>query len=265
MPLLIVTLSDLAEAGPTHHLIGHPKGSEAIGAFEWTPLNELPTTPAQKSMWAANARTQLRIATDSTHGGTVVSNSLAQRLIAQRSNWFISRNLRWTSQAISFARTDDEVHGGRAWNALQNLDDEVGCCLALWNNSVFGGIIRNAYGQTTQAGRATIQVIAIMGLPCPDFGADTKAGAHARRVAGLNFADLSKLELEPFAYCFRDKNRWKIDGVVAEMIGLDPSDSAIAGMLGHYRLMFASEPNVTGGIGGFWGRCLNFDVGSRGW
>lgn len=258
MPLPIVTLSELAEAGPTHHLIGHPRGSEAIGAFEWTPLNELPTIPAQKSMWAANARTQLRIATDPTHGGTVVSQSLARRLVAQRSHWFISRNLRWTSQAISFAYTANDTHGGRAWNALQNLDDEVGRCLALWNNSVFGGIIRNAYGQTTQAGRATIQVIAIMGLPCPDFGLDTTAGAHARRVAGLNFADLSELELEPFAYCFRDENRWQIDNVVAEMIGLNPNDPVVADMLAHYRLMFASEPNVNGRNRGVLGALQDF-------
>ena len=46
-------------------------------------------------------------------------------------------------------------------------------------------------------------------------------GAHARSVAGLNFAELSALELEPFTYCFRDENRWRIDDVVAEMIGLD--------------------------------------------
>ena len=246
MPLPMVTLSNLADAGPTHDLIGHPRGGDGRGAFEWNPLETLPVAPSQKSMWAANAQTQVRIATDPTHGGRVVSQSLARRLVAQRSNWFISRNLRWTSQALAFAHTRNVTHGGRAWNALQNLDDEVGRCLALWNNSIFGGIIRNAYGQTTQAGRATIQVIAIMGLPCPDFGADTAAGAHARWVAGMNFAGLSALELEPFAYCFRDENRWRIDDVVAEMIGLDPSDSDVAEMLAHYRLMFASEPNVNG-------------------
>ncbi len=246
MPLPIVTLSNLADAGPTHDLIGHPRGGDGRGAFEWNPLETLPVAPSQKSMWAANAQTQVRIATDPTHGGRVVSQNLARRLVAQRSNWFISRNLRWTSQALAFAHTSNVTHGGRAWNALQNLDDEVGRCLALWNNSVFGGIIRNAYGQTTQAGRATIQVIAIMGLPCPDFGADTAAGAHARWVAGMNFAGLSALELEPFAYCFRDENRWRIDDVVAEMIGLDPSDLDVADMLAHYRLMFASEPNVNG-------------------
>ena len=63
-------------------------------------------------------------------------------------------------------------------------------------------------------------------------------------MAGLNFAELS--ELEPFAYCFRDENRWRIDDVVAEMIGLDTKDRDVREMLAHYRLMFASEPNVNG-------------------
>ena len=137
LPLPVVTLSELADAGPTHHLIGHPTGAEAIGAFEWMPLETWPVAPSQKSMWAATAQTQVRIATDPTHGGTVISRSLARRLVAQRSHWFISRNLRWTSQALAFAHTRNVVHGGRAWNALQGLDDEVGRCLALWNNSGF--------------------------------------------------------------------------------------------------------------------------------
>ena len=65
-------------------------------------------------------------------------------------------------------------------------------------------------------------------------------------MAGLNFAELSELELEPFAYCFRDENRWRIDDVVAEMIGLDTKDRDVREMIAHYRLMFASEPNVNG-------------------
>ena len=247
MPLPMVTLSNLADAGPTHHTIGYPRGGDPIGAFEWAPFNRLSAPLSQRSMWAANAQTQVRIETDPTHGGTAISLDLARRLVSQRSNWFISRNLRWTSQALAFAHTLDVAHGGRAWNALQNLDDEIGRCLALWNNSVFGGIIRNAYGQTTQAGRATIQVIAIMGLPCPDFASDTAAGAHARTIAALHFAELSKLELEPFAYCFRFyENRWRIDEVVAEMIGLDINNRRVRQMMANYRLMFVSEPNVNG-------------------
>ena len=55
-----------------------------------------------------------------------------------------------------------------------------------------------------------------------------------------------KKSLQPFGYCFRDKNRVLIDSVVAEMLGLDTTDESISKMLEHYRLLFASEPNVNG-------------------
>ena len=180
-----------------------------------------------------------------------------------RSKWFVSRNLRWTSQAIAFAYTDADAHGGQACNAMQNLDDEVGRCVVLWNNSVFGGIVRSSYGQSSQAGRARIQVNAVAGLPCPDFGADTTVGTHARSVAGANFAELSELELEPFAYCFRDENRWRIDDVVAEMIGLDVKDRGVREMMAYYRLMFASEPNVNGRNRGVLGALKGVRSGAR--
>ncbi len=54
------------------------------------------------------------------------------------------------------------------------------------------------------------------------------------------------MELEPFAYCFSDETRWRIDDVVAEMIGLDTKDGQVREMIASYRLMFASEPNVNG-------------------
>lgn len=246
MSLAMVTLGEMAVSGPTHDLIGHPAGGDGRGAFEWTLLVQLPAAPAQKSMWTADSKTQTSVVTEPTHGGTIIDRESASQLIKQRSNWFVSRNLRWTSQAISFAYTENVAHGGRAWNALQGLDDEVGRCVALWCNSVFGGIVRNAYGQTTQAGRATIQVNSIPGMPCPDFGADTPEASDARSVAAEHFDELARLELQPFAFCFRDTNRHRFDDVAAEMIGLDPRDPNVREMLARYRLMFAREPNVNG-------------------
>ena len=242
----MATLSDIASTGPTHHTIGYPKGSESIGAFEWTPLNELAVKPAQQSMWAADSETQTTIAAQPTHGGTIVDQDLAKQMVQSRSLWFLSRNLRWTSQTTAVVRTAKLAHGGRAWNAMQGLSNAVGQCMALYYNSTFGAIVRSSYGQSTQAGRAPIQVGSIAGLPCPAFHADTTAAANARSTANKYFNSLSKKELQSFAYCFRDKNRHEIDSVVAEMMGLDSKDQSIQEMLAHYRLLFASEPNVNG-------------------
>ena len=248
LALPTVALGDMAGTGPTHHLIGHPRGSQAIGAFEWWPLSALHVVPSQQSMWAAS-KNQMTIKARPTHGAGNMNEDLAREMIQSRSKCFISRNLRWTSQAIAVAMTADLNHGGRAWNAMQGLSDETGQCIALYYNSVFGAIVRNAYGQSTQVGRATIQVGAIPGLPCPAcpaFHADTPEAQRARDIASQHFDELSRLTLEPFAYCFQDANRHKIDSAVAEMLGLDAQDPAIQAMLADYRLLFASEPNVNG-------------------
>ena len=246
LPLDMATLQAMGEAGPTHDLLGHPAGSgDTRGAFQWRPPVAMLITP-HKSMWSAESQTQTRILTTPTHDGHVVDMELARRMVEKRGRWFISRNLRWTSQALAFAHTRNENHGGRAWNALQEISDEVGRCVALFYNSIFGAIIRQVYGQSTQPGRARLQVGAINGLPCPNFGADTPEARRARDIAAARFDSLSELDLEPFAYCFRDENRHQIDSAVAEMLGLDPSDSDVQAMLEYYRLLFASEPNVNG-------------------
>ena len=122
MSLQMCDIGDVAGTGPTHHTISD--------AFDWELSANLQSTPAQLSMWAADSKTRKTIAAHTTHGGTVVDQTVAKRLVNRRSKWFITRTLRWTSQATAFAHTRSDTHGGRAWNALQDLDDEVGRCLA---------------------------------------------------------------------------------------------------------------------------------------
>ena len=247
LALNMTTLQVMGGAGPTHHLLGHLAGHDDTGgAFRWKPIDASMSPLAHQSLWAANSTTQKRLLLSPTHEGEVVREDLARRMTDKRSHWFLSRNLRWTSQTVSFTKTDKLVHGGTSWNAVQGVSEATGACLTLFYNSIFGAIVRQAYGQSTQPGRARIQVKAIDGLPCPDFGADTPEAIRARRIAEMWFDSLSELELEPFAYCFRDRNRHQVDSTVAEMLGLDPSDSSTQDMLNLYRLMFASEPNVNG-------------------
>ena len=248
LALPIATLGDIAGAGPTHHSIGHPKGAaDPIGAFEWTPLNELPVAPPQQSMWAADAKEQTAILAKPTHGGQIVKLDLAQQMVACRSRFHLNRNISWTSQALSIAHTRAPAHGGSAWNALQGGDESANKAVALFLNSVWGCLVLNAYAKSGQRGpRARLQVKGIPGLPCPAFHADTPEAEHARALADRHFQELSELPLQPFAYCFQDANRHRIDDVVAEMLGLDPADPAVPEMLTYWRALFAGEPNVNG-------------------
>ena len=248
MAVPMSTLGSISPTGPTHHKIGHPKGADdPIGAFEWIPLNELAAAPAQQALWAANSKTQTSIATQPTHGGNLVSPEEAKEVVRQRSQFHLNRNISWTSQAIAIAYTNQMCHGGSAWNSLQGTDEAANKAVALYLNSIWGCLTLNAYAKSGQRGpRARLQIGQIAGLPCPAFHSDTPEAAAARNIAVSNFDKLAKLKLQPLSYCFQDGNRRRIDGVVAEMLGLDAADAAVQQMLAYWRALFAGEPNVNG-------------------
>lgn len=246
LALGMVALSELAPTGPTHHLLGHPEGKAPIGAFEWRKLTTAQPLPTHVSMWAADGDAQRKMILRPTHRGTPVQGDKVKELNEKRSHWFFSRNLDQASQALSVAHTRSPAHGGRSWNALQVADDAVGKAIALFYNSIFGAIVRHAYGQNTQDRRAAMQIRATQGIPCPDFAADSDAARRALDIAEREFDRLAALELEPFGFCFQDSNRHQIDSAAAEMLGLDPTDELISEMLARYRLLFAREPNVNG-------------------
>ena len=246
LTLRMVPLSELAPTGPTHHLIGHLEGKAPIGAFEWKPLPVRGPLPTHVSMWAADGKRQRTMILRPTHCGTPVRGEKIKELNDQRSRWLFSRNLDQASQALSVAHTRDLAHGGRSWNALQVTDAAIGKAVALFYNSIFGAIVRHAYGQNTQDRRAAVQIRATQGIPCPDFTADSDAARRALNIAEREFDRLAALDLEPFGFCFQDPNRHQIDLAAAAMLGLDPNDAGIRELLARYRLLFAREPNVNG-------------------
>ena len=243
----VTTLGEMVAVGPTHHLIGHIKGFEPIGSFTFIPLEagEVPDYPA---LWAAKGAAQTRMTARPTHSGVAVPGRREQmrKMLDARSDLFISRNLRMTSQALAAAVTDEPVMGGSAWNALQSEDDGVKAALAIWLNSTLGSLLRTCYAQTTQPGRATMQVKALGGFPVPNFAADSPAGEHARSAAQERFSELAELDLEPLSYAFRDANRKRIDAVVLDMLGLG-GDADVERALDHLRSVWSREPSVHGG------------------
>ncbi len=241
------TLDQVVGIGPTHHLIGHIRGREAIGAFTFDPIapRELPTYP---SLWSAQAETQRSILTLPTHEGypAVADEGRLRQMLAQRSNLFISRNLRLTSQALAAARTEQLMMGGSTWTALLSDDDGTKSALAIWLNSTLGLMVRTCYSQTTQSGRARLQIRGLYGFPVPDFTADNDAGVQARAIAAQHIDELAALELQPASYAFQDANRHRIDAVALAMVGLGEDQQANAAIAA-LRQQWCREPSVHGG------------------
>ena len=174
-------LDQVVDIGPTHHLIGHIRGAgEKLGAFVFDPIGkgDLATHP---SLWAADSKVQKKIVVVPTHEGTPVAAHA--HMLQERSDLFISRNLRMTSQTIAAARTEKPAMGGRAWTALLSGDAGVKAALSIWLNSTPAMMLRTAYAQTTQQGRATMQIKALPGFPVPDFSAKNDAAQYAKSLA----------------------------------------------------------------------------------
>ena len=247
LSLGITTLGKVAGIGPTHHLIGHQRGQEKIGAFTFDPI-EPGQEPVYPSLWTASPEVHKSISSHPTHEGEPVLGCEDEQIemLAMRSNLFISRGLRMTSQSLAVVSTDTPAMGSGAWNALQTSDAGIKAALAIWGNSTLSLMIRVCYAQTTQQGRATMQVKALAGFPVPNFAADTPAGQQARQLASERYGELAALPLEPISYAFRDTNRHQIDAAALELVGLG-GNAAAARALSHLRSLWCREPAVHGG------------------
>lgn len=244
------TLGETVGIGPTHDLIGHPVFGDGRGVFRFRPLTPYDRdTPTYPSLWAASM-TQKRIIVGPTHTGVPLPEKQNEEslrpMLEQRSDLFIARNLRMTSQALAAARTTEPILGGNAWTALLSEDDGLKAALTIWLNSTLGAMIITAYGQTTQPGRARVQIRALPDFPVPDFAARSEAGEHARSAALEHLAEIAELELRPFSYAMLDDNRKRIDLAALDLVGLGGNAAAARG-LDRLRREWTREPATHGG------------------
>ena len=242
-PVDMAPLEDVFEVGPTHHLIGHPFGNEPIGAFDLRPLAHPRDDVGQnRSLWAANSRSQKCLVVRPTHKAFVARrNKDQQRMWLTRSCLHYQRNMRWTSQALLAATTRTRVMGGRAWTSLGCADERLRAAQVLWGNSIFGMVVHWTQGQRTQTGRSTAQIGALRRIPCPRFG-DLDDQALDR--AEAQFRNLRHRVLRPACQAHADQVRQEIDAAVADFMGL-PADRAMR-FAADLRTLWCGEPSVHG-------------------
>ena len=237
----MTTLDGLFSIGPTHHLIGHLRGGDAIGAFELFPVTgSADAVGADRSLWAADSKAQRSLVVLPTHKGVPVPGGNSREMRARQSRLFYARNMRWTSQALLAAMTEHEAMGGRAWNALENNDIRVCKAFALWANSTFGMMVHWTQGQRTQAGRSTTQIGALGQIPCPKLD---KIGDDKLDLAADNFDELVSRKLSPACQAHADQTRQEIDAAVVRMLGLPQGANETVDKL---RFLWCSEPSVHG-------------------
>lgn len=232
------TIGDLFEVGPTHHLIGHLKDGEAIGAFTLTPVTgEIDAVGMHRSLWAVDRNGQRSLVAEPTHKGSVHDKDGAARMWGRRTTLFYQRNMRWTTQSVLSVMTANGVMGGSAWTGLSHPDKRVMKAFALWANSIYGIIAYWATGQRTQHGRSRMQIRAMHGTVCPKFDA-LDDGALDRAAMDFDGIARAAVPLRPAWEAVHDAVRTMIDMAVSDMLGVPEYDH------GTLTRLWCAEPSV---------------------
>ena len=219
----MTTIGNLFEVGPTHHLIGHTAGKEPIGALTLYPITRrADARGSNRVLWKADAKKQTQLRVVPTHKGIVYDQAKMGSIRSGRLHY--ARGMRWTSQALLAATTQDNVFGGRAWTSLIHHDRRILWAFALWANSTLGLITHWTQGSRTHLGRATTQVQAIHAMPCPNLAA---LGDDTLDAAAEAFKKLSSDSLLPACQAHVDPVRAMIDEAVLTMLGLPVESGAV--------------------------------------
>ena len=161
---------------------------------------------------------------------------------ATASRAHLNRDLRFNSQPLSVAVTEQESIGGRSWPNVSFSSAIMDYAFAIWGNSTLGLLAYWWHSSRQDSGRGSITIRSAETLPVLDFRALTDEQlAKAEAI----FDEFRDKELKPAYLADADPNRALLDErVVCDLLGFDEET-----YLGVRRLAakWCAEPSVHGG------------------
>jgi len=159
---------------------------------------------------------------------------------ASRSHY--NRDLRFNSQSIIVATTEQPTLGGRAWPTIVFNNDDFVPVFSLWCNSTLGLLCHWWMSNKSQEGRGTSTGTSILLFPTLDL---SKISAKQLKTAKDVFADLAKERFLPFDQIDEDAARAVLDRrLLVDIIGLPSSLCDASGPMELLRKKLAAEPQI---------------------
>ncbi|MCY4541337.1 MAG: hypothetical protein OXB95_02925 [Rhodobacteraceae bacterium] len=214
----MTTISELFKVGPSHDLIGCPRGSRSPrGSFVVDALPDNQMAGLDGMLWSHNHASQTSLLVTPTHSGTPRDGQDIARIRETASTLFYARNLRWNTQKLVAASAARPTMGGRSWVSLRHDNPNVLKAAALWFNSTPGIVVHWTRGQRTDPGRAPTQITAVKRMPAPRF--DALSEEQLERSAEC-FDALCERPLRRIVHANDDPVRSQLDAHVCDMLGL---------------------------------------------
>lgn len=227
----VVPLGNLMSVGSTHDKIGYlarvpVKGGgvregDPRGVFKWHEIStDIDMRKDDLSLWHAKAEKCCAVYVPPSHYGTEHDAGKASDIRDEKTDIFIQRNIRWTSQKVLVARTNINVLGGRSWAGLSHNDETLKFAFTVWANSIFGFVAYWQQGQRQQSGRSTMQIADTHKLLVPDFSDSRLTARAAEAYQTGNIDQLFTTQLDRANNCGEDPHRQQLNLIAAKILGI---------------------------------------------
>ena len=227
----VTPLGNLMSVGSTHDKIGYlarvpVKGGsvregDPRGAFKWHDIStDSDMRKGDLSLWHAKAEKCCTVYVSPSHYGTEHDAEKAAGIRGEKTDIFIQRNIRWTSQKVLVARTNISILGGSSWAGLSHNDETLKFAFTVWANSIFGFIAYWQQGQRQQSGRTRMQIADTHKLLVPDFSDSRLAARAAEAHKTENIDQLFTTQLDRANKCGEDPHRQQLNLIAAKILGI---------------------------------------------
>jgi hypothetical protein len=153
-----------------------------------------------------------------------------------------NRDLRFNSQSIIVAITEQPTIGGRAWPTVVFDNDDHAFTFSLWSNSTLGLLCHWWMSNKSQEGRGTTTPTSIPLLPTLDI---RRLSAMQHRTARDAFTALTQERFLPFDQIDEDSARATLDQrLLVDILGLPSSLCVAGGPMDLLRRKLAAEPQI---------------------
>ena len=249
----IATIGDLASRVGPHDLdlTGALIKGDGLPQGPFEKVDGVPPGAAYPCLWNHDSSRERRLTVlpDSHCQIRQVTGRVPQRLRdraqarwATASRAHYNRDLRFNSQSIIVAITEQPTLGGRAWPTVVFDNEEHAFAFSLWSNSTLGLLCHWWMSNKSQEGRGTTTPTAIPRLPTLDL---RRLSARQHRAAQDAFAALAEERFLPFDQIDEDAARAELDRrLLVDVLGLPSSLCDAGGPMELLRQKLAAEPQI---------------------
>ena len=249
----VALVADVIRTIGPHHLdiAGAQVKADGLPQGPFEHIRGVPAGAAYPCLWNHNSKRERRLIVEpDSHcrvrqvgggiPGELVTRAASRWAAAARAHYNL--DLRFNSQSLIVALTEQPTIGGRAWPTVLFDNSLHDFAFAIWSNSTLGLLCHWWMSNKSQEGRGTSTVTSIPTFTTLNL---RQLNADQHTAAKLAFEAMSQERFLPFDQIDEDPARAELDQLlIVDVLGLSPDLCASGGPMERLRAKLAAEPQI---------------------